>query len=104
MYKLFASSAVVLALASAPAVGEAKTPPRVVHSHVPHARLTMAQARAIALRAAPGKVISSEFERENGSWRYSFDIQQRNNVQEIGVDPQTGKIIENKSEGPHDRD
>jgi uncharacterized membrane protein YkoI len=73
-------------------------------SHAPKARVTMARARAIALHAAPGKVISAEYENEGGGWRYSFDIQQHNNVQEIGIDGQSGKIVENKSEGRHDRD
>jgi uncharacterized membrane protein YkoI len=71
--------------------------------HRPHARLSMAQARAIALRAAPGRVISGEYENEGG-WRYSFDIQQSGHVQEIGVDAQTGRIVENKSEGRVDHD
>ena len=39
--------------------------------------------------------------KEGGIWRYSFDIQQRGNVQEIGID---GKIVENKSEGKVDHD
>ena len=72
--------------------------------HGPAPRLTMAQARAIALRAAPGKIISSEYEKEGGGWRYSFDIQQPGHVQEIGIDGQTSKIVENKSEGPIDHD
>jgi uncharacterized membrane protein YkoI len=70
----------------------------------PHPRLTMAQARVIALRAAPGKVISSEYEKENGAWRYSFDIQSRGHVQEIGIDGRSGRIVENKSEGKVDHD
>ncbi|MEA3033329.1 MAG: hypothetical protein QOH86_1345 [Sphingomonadales bacterium] len=70
----------------------------------PKARLTMTQARAIALRAAPGRVISGEYEKEGGGWRYSFDIQQRGHVQEIGVDAATGRIVENKSEGKVDHD
>ena len=73
-------------------------------AHAPRARISMTKARAIALRAAPGRVISSEYENEGGGWRYSFDIQQHNNVQEIGIDGQTGKIIENKSEGRKDHD
>ena len=70
----------------------------------PAAKLTMAQARAMALRLAPGKVISAEYEREGNSWRYSFDIQQRNNVQEIGIDASSGKVVEDKSEGEVDHD
>jgi uncharacterized membrane protein YkoI len=70
----------------------------------PAAKISMAHARTIALKAAPGKVISAEYENEGGGWRYSFDIQQKGNVQEIGVDGKTGKIVENKSEGKVDRD
>ena len=70
----------------------------------PIARISMIKAKAIALKAAPGKLISSESENEGGGWRYSFDIQQKGNVQEIGVNAMTGKIIENKSEGKVDHD
>ena len=73
-------------------------------THGPVAKISMSHARAIALEAAPGKVISAEYENEGGGWRYSFDIQQKGNVQEIGVDGRTGKIVENKSEGKVDRD
>lgn len=70
----------------------------------PTPRITMAAARTMALKLAPGKVISSEYEKEGGGWRYSFDIQQSGHVQEIGIDGQTGKIVENKSEGKVDHD
>jgi len=70
----------------------------------PHPTISMAQARARALRLAPGRIISSEYEKEGGGWRYSFDIQQRTHVQEIGIDGQTGRVVENKSEGKKDRD
>lgn len=67
-------------------------------------RMGIARAQAIALKAAPGKIMSAEYEKEAGAWRYSFDIQQRGHVQEIGVDARTGRIVENKSEGKVDRD
>ena len=70
----------------------------------PAPRISMAQARTIALRLAPGKIISSEYEKEGGGWRYSFDIQQVSHVQEIGIDGQTGRVVENKSEGKVDHD
>jgi uncharacterized membrane protein YkoI len=73
-------------------------------AHGPKPKLTLAQARTIALRAAPGRVMSAEYEKEGGGWRYSFDIQQRGHVQEIGVDGATGRIVENKSEGKVDHD
>jgi len=68
------------------------------------AKISMTSARAIALKAAPGKVIKAEYEKEGGGMRYSFDIQQRGHVQEIGVDGRNGRIVENKSEGKVDRD
>ena len=70
----------------------------------PTPKVSMAHARAMALKLAPGKIISSEYENEGGGWRYSFDIQQKGNVQEIGIDGRTGKIVENKSEGKVDHD
>ena len=95
----FARNAVLL-LAGVSLAGVAVATP-----HRPqHAKITMAQAREIALRAAPGRVTSSEYEYEGGGWRYSFDIQQPGHIQEIGVDGQTGRIVENKSEGRVDHD
>jgi uncharacterized membrane protein YkoI len=70
----------------------------------PKPKISMQQARTMALKLAPGKIISSEYENEGGGWRYSFDIQQRGNVQEIGIDGRTGRIVENKSEGKVDHD
>ena len=75
-----------------------------IAAKAPTPRISMTQARAMALKLAPGKLISSEYEKEGGIWRYSFDIQQRGNVQEIGIDGQSGKIVENKSEGKVDHD
>jgi hypothetical protein len=75
-----------------------------IAAHAPAPRISMAKARAMALKLAPGKIISSEYEKEGGIWRYSFDIQQPGNVQEIGIDGRTGKVVENKSEGKVDHD
>lgn len=76
----------------------------VASAKAPTPRISMAKAKAMALRLAPGHLISSEYEKEAGAWRYSFDIQQRGHVQEIGIDGQTGKVVENKSEGKVDHD
>ena len=66
--------------------------------------ISIAQARAIALKAAPGKVTKQEREKENGSMRYSLDIQQGDKIHEIGVDVVTGKIVEDKFESAANRD
>ena len=92
-------------LIAALAAGSLAVVPAVSASaHAPKPTISKARARAIALKLAPGRVISSEYEKEGGIWRYSFDIQQRGNVQEIGIDGRTGKVVENKSEGKVDHD
>lgn len=73
-------------------------------NHAPKPRISEAAARGIALKLAPGKITSSEYELEGGGWRWSFDIQQKNHIQEIGIDGRTGRVVENKSEGKVDHD
>ena len=70
----------------------------------PVPKISEAQARATALKLAPGKITDAEYEKEGGGWRWSFDIQQKGHIQEIGIDGQTGKVVENKSEGKVDHD
>lgn len=62
------------------------------------AGISLAQARAIALKAAPGRIEKQEREREGGGERYSFDIHQGGKIHEIGVDVRTGRIVEDKFE------
>ena len=68
-----------------------------------HAKISIVQARAIALKAHPGKITDEELERERGGsgLRYSFDIKRGAVTQEVGVDASTGKVLENKKEGPN---
>ncbi len=70
----------------------------------PAPKISKAQARAIALKLAPGKIKEGEYEYERGAWRWSFDIQMPGHIQEIGVDAQTGKVVENSNEGKVDHD
>ncbi len=67
------------------------------------AKISIAEARSIALKAHPGKITDEELEREKGGsgLRYSFDIKRGRVTQEVGVDANTGKVLENKTEGPH---
>lgn len=67
------------------------------------AKVGIAEARAIALKAHPGKITDQELERERGGsgLRYSFDIKNGSVTQEVGVDARTGRVLENKKEGPH---
>ena len=67
------------------------------------AKISISEARAIALKAHPGKITDEELERERGGsgLRYSFDIKDGSITQEVGIDARTGRVLENKKEGPH---
>jgi uncharacterized membrane protein YkoI len=93
MQKLFIASLAALFISGAANAGTAPTP-----------KLSMKHARALALRLAPGRIKSSEYEKESGAWRYSFDIQQKDHIQEVGIDAMTGKVVENSNEGKVDHD
>ncbi len=65
------------------------------------AKVSLADARAIALKAHPGKITDEEFEKESGGsgLRYSFDIKNGATTYEVGVDAKTGMVLENAAEG-----
>ncbi|HEY8009245.1 MAG TPA: PepSY domain-containing protein [Methylocella sp.] len=65
------------------------------------AKISIAEARSIALKAHPGKITDEELEREAGGTglRYSFDIKSGSSTQEVGVDAKTGDVLENAKEG-----
>ncbi|MHB0986759.1 MAG: PepSY domain-containing protein [Sulfuricella sp.] len=67
------------------------------------AKISLEQARVIALKAHPGKITDEELEQEKGGTglRYSFDIRAGKVTQEVGVDARTGKLLENAQEGPN---
>jgi uncharacterized membrane protein YkoI len=88
MTKTYKTTAMLMAVLFTAGVAQAKA--------TSHNKISMSQARAIALKTAPGQVTSAKYDKAAG--RYSFDIKQKGNVQEIGVDT-SGKIVENKSEG-----
>jgi uncharacterized membrane protein YkoI len=67
------------------------------------AKVTMEQATDIALKARPGKITDKELEKEKGGsgLRYSFDVRSKGVTYEVGVDAQTGAVLENGREGAH---
>jgi uncharacterized membrane protein YkoI len=67
------------------------------------AKVNIDEARAIALKAYAGEIVSEELEKEKGGsgLRYSFDIKNGQVTHEVGVDAKTGKILENSVEGSH---
>lgn len=64
------------------------------------AKVTMEQARTQALQEAPGSIKSAELEKEHGGsgLRFSFDIQTKHGLREIGIDAVTGMVLENSRE------
>ena len=67
----------------------------------PQAHVSIDQARATALAARAGDITAQELEREAGGsgLRYSFDIKSSGVTYEVGVDAQTGALLENAAEG-----
>ncbi len=64
------------------------------------AKLTIEQARALALKAYPGTIVEEELEHKRGGsgLRYSFDVRANHLTHEVAVDAKTGKILENSRE------
>jgi uncharacterized membrane protein YkoI len=69
-------------------------------------KVSMSEARAIALKAYPGKIVKEELEHERGGsgLRYSFDLRRGKHWREIGVDAMTGHILENANESANPKD
>lgn len=65
------------------------------------AKVTLAEARATALKARAGTITDQELEKEKGGsgLRYSFDIKHNAKTYEVGIDAQTGAVLENAAEG-----
>jgi hypothetical protein len=64
------------------------------------AKVTMEEARSIALKAHPGEITSEELEDEEGGsgLRYSFVVKSGAEFYEVGVDAQTAKLLEDQKE------
>ena len=82
-----------LALCGLAFAAQAATPAQLAAQ----AKLSLSQARTIALHAVPGKIVKQELEKESGGsgLRYSFDIKAGKDTREVGVDAVTGKLLEN---------
>ncbi|MDE2488450.1 MAG: PepSY domain-containing protein [Alphaproteobacteria bacterium] len=92
-----ACAAFVLAGAAA-----AQAKPLTGHQYLASAKVNLAQARATALHARPGKIVGQELEKEKGGsgLRYSFDVKSKGTTYEVGVDARTGKVLENDLDTP----
>ena len=102
---LFPVSALAIVLASAGgAMAAGHTAPTFKgHALAGRAHISLADARAIALKARPGRFTDQELEKEAGGsgLRYSFDIKAGGRLYEVGVDAADGRVLENDAEGAH---
>ena len=64
-------------------------------------KFSSAQAKAIALKKEPGKIVDIELEKEKGGTgiRYTMTIAVKGIQREVGVDANTGAILEDSVEG-----
>lgn len=64
----------------------------------PKTKLTLTDARKIALARQAGTIKEGELEHEKGRWIYSFDILRAGKTHEVNVDANTGEIVEDSVE------
>ena len=67
------------------------------------AKMTMADARAMALKTVPNSTVQAgEIEREGGKLIYSFDMKVagKTGIDEVNIDAMTAKLVSNKHETP----
>lgn len=98
MSRLFIVALAAASLAAASAV--AAPAPLKGQEFFAQSKISLAQARGIALKARPGKIVDQELEKESGGsgLRFSFDVTSHGKTFEVGVDAMTGKVLENGSE------
>ncbi len=58
------------------------------------AKITMTQARAIALKRIPGTITEEDLEKERGVLQYSFDIKAADGkIYDVEIDAKSGKVL-----------
>lgn len=63
------------------------------------AKISMDEARAIALKKVSGKVIEEELEKENGRLQYAFDIRDSSGkIWDVEIDAITGEVLQAKED------
>lgn len=69
------------------------------------AKITMAEAKAIALKRVPGKILDGELEKERGRLQYAFDICSENNqIFDVEIDAKTGEVLKAGLDDEDDED
>ena len=112
MHKTIRAALMFVAIAGASAGAQAAHKGAAQHKKVEtqaelqkEAKMTMADARALAQKTVPsGKIASGEIEREGGKLIYSFDMKVagKSGIDEVNIDAMTGTLISNQHETPKD--
>ena len=104
--KIFHMTAVATVVAVGLAAAGAPASATVKSGAAPRAKISMNQARAIALKTFDGAIVKAELEQERGGsgLRYSFDMRRGKTWHEVGVDAVTGRVLENRREGANPKD
>jgi hypothetical protein len=91
---MFAGGAVLAAaLLVGGAVQAAPAPKARPHATRTQAKLTTAQAEAVAVKKFAGKVVGkTKLENEEGTWQYGVMVQSGKTLREVMVNAKTGKI------------
>ena len=94
--------ATLCVLAAALSAASASSPGFAGHEYAARARVSLATARSVALKARPGQITDQELEKEAGGsgLRYSFDVKSGGKTFEVGIDAKSGKVLENGGESP----
>jgi len=67
------------------------------------AKISIDEARAIALNRVSGKVIDEELEKENGRLQYAFDIRDADGkVFDVEIDAMTGEVLQAEEDDKDD--
>jgi uncharacterized membrane protein YkoI len=97
MMKLSKSNLAIAAAVSAVVATTALASAFPGQQYASQASITITQARSMAQRVVPGKILSEELEKEAGGTglRYTFDIRKANGgVHEVGIDAKSGRVLE----------
>ncbi len=70
-------------------------------ANAPHASITRATARRLALKVRPGTITDRELKKEKGGsgLLYALDITSSNKPYKVGIAARSGTVLENVAEG-----
>lgn len=93
MKSLSRQNGLLIGALSALTLGIAAFSPAGAQTHKPHTKISVNQAKAVALKKYPGTVAGRiNLEDEDGKWQYAVNVRSGRTLREVMVDANTGKI------------